>query len=372
MTSDQGPSDRKTPRQKTLDSQNPEPQSGDPERVPSVSLVLPVGGRGEGFDRCLVSLARLDPLPYELTIVVDGQLRDLEEQASSFAAMINLRSGETIVRVVSQDRQRGPAAARNRGAAMSSGELLLFVDADVQVERDLVGRVSSLFAQRPELSGAIGSYDASPSAPQLVSQYRNLLHHWVHQQASESATTFWGACGVVRLEVFESVGGFDESFAVPSVEDIDLGARLSAAGHHLALVKDLQIKHLKRWTAREVIRTDLWRRAVPWTRLMLAQDGLINDLNVKWRDRLSVGIVGILIVALTLGLAWPTVWWLVPALGACLLFLNSSFYGFLIRHRGPFFFLGALPWHWVYLTICGLGYVVGWGQHVLSVASSKG
>ena len=334
---------------------------------PSVSIVVPVGGSGSGFDRCLAGLARLEPLPAEITIVVDGPSARLEEQASSFATMLNLRSGQTgqRVRVVVQERNRGPAAARNLGAASSTGDLLVFVDADVEVEADLVARVAGIFRVRTELAAAIGSYDSRPAAPTLVSQYRNLLHHWVHQQASSEASTFWGACGAIRRSVFESLGGFDESIRLPSIEDIELGARLRAAGHQIAMVKDLQVKHLKRWTPGEVIRTDLWRRAVPWTRLMLAREGLINDLNVKPRERVSVAVMGLLGLLVLLGIWWTPAWWLTLGLAVVLIVLNAAFYGFLTRERGLLFLLGALPWHWIYLLVCGLGYAIGWTSHQL-------
>ena len=43
------------------------------------------------------------------------------------------------------------------------------------------------------------------------------------------------------------MGGFDEGYHEPTIEDIDLGYRLKKAGYRIQLVKELQVKHLKRW-----------------------------------------------------------------------------------------------------------------------------
>ena len=55
----------------------------------------------------------------------------------------------------------------------------------------------------PALTAVMGSYDDTPSEPGLVSQYRNLLHHFVHQVGREKASTFWAGCGAVRRGAFQ-------------------------------------------------------------------------------------------------------------------------------------------------------------------------
>ena len=82
----------------------------------------------------------------------------------------------------------------------------------------------------------------------MVSQYRNLLHHFVHQEGNPEASTFWAGCGAVRRAAFDAVAGYDEArFRRPSIEDIELGYRLRRAGYRIRLDRDLQCTHLKRW-----------------------------------------------------------------------------------------------------------------------------
>lgn len=137
------------------------------------------------------------------------------------------------------------------------------------------------FRADPSLAALIGSYDDAPGDPAFLSQYRNLLHHHTHQTAEEWAHTFWGACGAVRREALFAVGGFDESIAIPAMEDVELGYRLVRAGQRIRLVKDLQVKHLKRWEVLGMLRTDIFQRALPWARLLLREGRLHDDLNLR-------------------------------------------------------------------------------------------
>src|SRR5262249_35106625 len=182
----------------------------------------------------------------------------------------------------------GPAYARNRGAEKAAGEVLFFVDADVCVRPDTVERVAQTFQNHPDIDAMIGSYDDSPGAQNFMSQYKNLFHHFVHQTSSIQASTFWGGCGAIKKAVFEEMNGFDETYGRSSIEDIELGYRLKAANHPILLNKDIQVKHMKRWTLRKVIKSDIFDRGLPWTRLLLQDRRLPNDLNLKISQRVSV------------------------------------------------------------------------------------
>src|SRR5206468_4033243 len=107
--------------------------------------------------------------------------------------------------VVSEPRFIGPAAARNAGAARARGDVIVFVDADVAVRPDALGRIRAAFSSDPQLSAVFGSYDDDPAAAGLVSGFRNLLHHHVHHASAGPATTFWTGLGAVRHQTFLAV-----------------------------------------------------------------------------------------------------------------------------------------------------------------------
>jgi hypothetical protein len=210
-----------------------------------------------------------------------------------------------------------------------------------------------------------GSYDDHPRAPGFVSQYRNLLHHYVHQHGAAEAFSFWAGCGAVRRAVFEQVGGFDERAWCRAIEDIELGYRLRAAGHRILLDHALLSTHLKHWTLRSMLRTDLAARAVPWTRLILETPSAARDLNLTLAQRWSVALVGSALAALSAAIRWPAL--LVPGLGALatVVVLNHDLYVYLGRRRGAAFALASIPLHLLYFVCSGFGFAYSWVGHAL-------
>ena len=236
----------------------------------------------------------------------------------------------------------GPAAARNAGAARATGDLLVFVDADVEVHGDAFARIRAAFDRDPSLTALFGSYDAEPDATGFVSAFRNLLHHHVHQTSVGPATTFWAGLGAVRRDALLAAGGFDaERFPAPSIEDVELGMRLTDAGARIELHRDVLGRHLKAWRLGQMVRGDLCDRGAPWVALLLRRRRTSDTLNLARRHRLSM-LASIALVA-----SWRRPAIAVSSLGALLL-LNRSFYALLWRRRGPFAAVGGVALHVVH------------------------
>jgi GT2 family glycosyltransferase len=208
--------------------------------------------------------------------------------------------------------------------------------------------VLAAFDTQPQIAALIGSYDDAPGAPNFLSQYKNLFHHYTHQRGCEEASTFWGACGAVRREVFLAVGGFDEAYRYPSIEDIELGYRLKRAGHSIHLCKQVQVKHLKRWEAFNLLRAEVFYRALPWTELLWRDRQFVNDLNLQTSSRLSIVLVYSLLLTLVGSFWWLGALGIAGIISLTLLILNLPVYQFFLKQRGLVFTLKVVPWHWFY------------------------
>ena len=242
------------------------------------------------------------------------------------ALRLSLGPNDEMV-IVDSPRDANAARARNLGAAQAAGDVLVFVDSDVEVRPEALGLIRAAFDSDRDLVALFGSYDDQPMAPGVVSSFRNLLHHYVHQCSPGEATTFWTGLGAVRRDAFEELGGFDES--IPFMEDIDFGMRLASRHARIILEPEVQGTHLKAWTLWGMVRTDFAQRGIPWVRLLLRHRHSSDALNLSWRHRLSAGAS----LALLGGVALrrPRA---VLASGLLLTALNREFYALLARRRG--------------------------------------
>ncbi|MGI9076783.1 MAG: glycosyltransferase [Gemmatimonadaceae bacterium] len=330
-----------------------------PDR-PYLSVIVPAHQGAGVLPRSLSSLAASDLSRecWELIVVDDASTDE--------TALIAARYADTVVRL--PGRPHGPAYARNRGFEVARGEIVVFTDADVSVHVDTLRRFAEVFCNEPEVSAVFGAYDDEPAEKGLITEYRNLLHHYVHHQNAGEAETFWAGCGAVRTAVFRKAGMYDEwHYSRPQIEDIELGHRIRAIGHRISLRPEIQGKHLKRWTLRQVIRTDLNDRGVPWTRFLIMQGQAITSraLNLRTIERINTALVA-LVIFFTLGAAFrldPR--WLVPA-ALCLLPIvlsNAQLYGFFLRSRGLLFMLGVIPLNLMYYALNIVSFAFGWLLH---------
>jgi glycosyltransferase involved in cell wall biosynthesis len=262
--------------------------------MPLVSVIIPVHNGAEHLADCLDHLFRSDACDFECIVVDDG--------STDRSAQVAENRGARVIRL---DGRRGPAHARNVGARESVGEILFFLDSDVLVTRGTIDRAIAHFRDNPDLDAVIGSYDDSPRSKDFISQYRNLMHCYVHQQGRSRASTFWAGCGAVRRNVFFELNGFDQSYNRPAIEDIEFGYRLARAGKTILLDRDLLVKHLKRWTVWTVLKTDILYRGIPWAELILRDRRAPNDLNLQIAQRLSVALVFVMaLLAAAAAIRW--------------------------------------------------------------------
>jgi len=323
------------------------PQSSTAARI---SVIVPAYNSAQTLQSCLEAL--LAALCYidrgEIIVVDDGSTDDTQLIASRYS-----------VRVLQLVQNTGPAAARNHGASCAQGDILMFVDADVMVAEDALVRVVRQFTRNTDCVAVIGSYDIEPGAGNLISTYRNLLHHYVHQKTSTSASHFWTGLGAIRRTVFESLGGFDERKFGRALEDIELGYRLRMRGYPITLDKAIQGKHLKHWTLLSMIRTDLLVRAIPWTHLLFQYRNIPDDFSLGRSQRISVAL------AWTSALATLAIFIRPGSALVALLALfgfvvvNLDFFAFMAKKQGVLFSIACVPLHLLFHFNAGLGFIVG-------------
>jgi glycosyltransferase involved in cell wall biosynthesis len=252
-----------------------------------ISIIIPVFNAKETVGECLRAISCSEYKDYECIVVDDGSKDNTLEIVKSYPFKVFQVAGGPL----------GPANARNYGVECAQGDIVLFVDGDITIKPDSLARVADEFERHPDIAALFGSYDENPASLNFVSQYKNLIHHFVHQQGRENSATFWSGFGAIRRDIFLKLGGFNaKQFPHPSIEDIDLGYRLKNAGYKIVLRKDIQVTHLKAWSFLGLLKTDVFHRAIPWTSLILRHNNIPNDLNLSISQRIStVLMLGIML-----------------------------------------------------------------------------
>jgi GT2 family glycosyltransferase len=328
-------------------------------RSVSVTAVVPAWNAAESLEACLAALKRLTWQPVETVVFDDGSTDE--------TAAIAKAAGVTVLRNLGPPL--GPATGRNRAAALAATDLILFVDSDVVLAPSAL-EVLINELQQFGAAAAFGSYDDAPHARRASSVYLNLRHHYIHQTGARQASTFWAGIGLVRRDVLEKIGGFDAAgFARPSIEDIDLGARLCAAGYMVRLVPEAQGTHWKDWTVIKVWRTDIFARALPWSKMIADGRAVPTTLNAARIERYRAVAAMLLLLSLIASLVSPGALIAAGAALAAYLSLNKAFFGLLLRRGGARITLVGIAMHWCYHLYASVIFVLVTGATRLGMRS---
>jgi GT2 family glycosyltransferase len=219
---------------------------------PTFSIVVPTFRRPDALRMTLSALLALDypASRYEVIVVDDG--------AAGITSRIveQLRDPEISLRLETQGR-RGAACARNRGARIADGQLVLFCDDDVLAPPMLLQRrlachnrhpgaaIASICELAPELAAGLRR---TPFGRYRISLERRFLQEALGDPLEDDR-------GCIRMpllaannlsmtrELFWSIGGFDEDFPLAGAEDQDLSIRARAAGMPLLLDSRIRCIH---------------------------------------------------------------------------------------------------------------------------------
>jgi mycofactocin system glycosyltransferase len=273
---------------------------GQPASLPTVSVVIPVKDRAEELERCLASLARLDyPQEKLQVIVVDDGSRDASPDVARRFADLLVPSGGT---------GRGPAAARNRGAAAARGDILAFIDSDCTASPEWLAELIPTFND-PGTAAVGGMVDGMCTAS-AVDRYEAVMSSLSlgsrERSGNDGNDTFYlPSCNLlVRRAAFSGVGGFADDMHVG--EDVDLTWRLRDDGWTIAYLPAGRVLHEHRST----LRSFMSRRFDYGT-----SEGMLQLLHPQRRKQMVIPPLLVLLLALCLAAPFAGWWPLLPAAG---------------------------------------------------------
>ncbi len=196
-----------------------------------VSVVIPARQAADVLAECLEAVhASLGPRPCEVIVAVDG--------STDGTVTLARAHGATVLELA----RRGPAAARNAGAAEATGDVLIFFDADCAPDPHCIAALVRPFAD-PRVVGVRGGYISRQRA--VVARFTQLELDEKQERLATSpqVAVMDTACVAYRRATFAEVGGFDERLPATSVEDVELSFRLAASGKRMVFAPDALVSH---------------------------------------------------------------------------------------------------------------------------------
>jgi glycosyltransferase involved in cell wall biosynthesis len=194
--------------------------------VPLVSLVIPAYNASEFIERTLVTARDQSYANIEIIVIDDGSTDNTRELVDQAVAV------DSRIRIISTTNM-GVAAARNRGIAEATGDLVAFLDADDIWHPSKIEKQVALLATLPEDWGAVYSlYYFIDNEDRIVREgnSRTASGYILARHASFRFISN-GSALLVRKAAAVSVGGFDPSYAAAGIggcEDLDFELRLFA------------------------------------------------------------------------------------------------------------------------------------------------
>lgn len=209
-----------------------------------ISVIIPVYNGARTLDACLEAI-EANAWPASQVVVVDDASTD---DSTAIAR-------RHACQVLEESTNRGAGAARNAGARAAQYDVLVFIDADVLVAADALGRIAAQFETRPDIAAIVGVYAPVGMLRSFWSRYKQVYLAHSFMSMPERIGTTNTSITAVRRDAFFEVGGFEEHLRTS--EDDVFGAALVRAGFAITLDKTLQVQHDKDYTCASLLMDDL-------------------------------------------------------------------------------------------------------------------
>lgn len=256
-----------------------------------------------------------------------------------------LRTRYPTVRFVRQDRNRGPAAARNRGAREASNELLLLVDSDTAVVPGTIDAVLGIYGEHPEFVACVGTTDKVPLNRGSFATYKAMLEaSWVlDRRRGITHTKHIGSrVFTMRRSAMLKLGGFNEHLRTADVEDYEFGYRVRQAYGPIPFSTQICVRH--NYDPLLTQARLYFRRVIMWWDLRSMSPGA-DSVGTTTTEAAGAILCTLTSVCLMAGILHAAAWLAAGGLAVAAIVANRRFLLFCLREHGLAFSLASFTCH---------------------------
>jgi len=315
--------------------------------------VIPVYNAAATLDECLGSLYRCAHDDFEVIVVSDGSKDDSVEIAKKYPCRIEVLQ-----------QNSGPAFARNKGAQIASGDILLFIDADVKVKDDALRLVDKTFRKDRSINVAQGVYSGKVKYKNVATQYQqNFYAFYAWHLCDKYVSTLTTGCFAIRKKIFLDSGGFNEKIKRATAEDEEFGYKLIAAGNKIILLKELEVEHMVEYPFGKFLKRGFTMSAATM-KSYLRNGTYIKKIGQDNYSRvlLSLPVLALIILNFLIASFYPSraavAFFLI--LNIFFVFLHLPFWVFVAGNNSFGVVLGSAILTYVDIFLMGMGAFFGW------------
>lgn len=323
---------------------------------PFFSIIIPFYNSNDTIGRLLASIQRSKHAPaYEVIVVDDGSTTKFHPPAGGPNSKLHAR-------VVTLHKNMGPAVARNRGVAVARGKFVVFADSDVEFFPDTLHNLYKIYKDDPDVVAVTGVWVKEQRSTAFFPNFKALRDwsYWINERdKSGYYFLFSTRIASIKKTVFTRLGGFDETYPAPLVEDIELTYRI-ARRYAIIFAPDVRVRHefesfwpvAKKYFLRAYYWTKLYQRrkkfdpvATTWWEALTAMTGvavvifgIVSFLLMPILPIVSSVTCQVSSVVTVISCYYPLVIgiWVLVILSLHL-FLTRKFLAFMVREQGIVF-----------------------------------
>lgn len=211
------------------------------------SIVVPAFNSEKTIKECLSALLNQE-IECEVIVVDDGSKDNTANIAREFKKV-----------KVFQQKNKGPASARNFGAKKAEGEVVVFVDSDCIAEKNFVKEMLSQFEEDKEVEGVQGAYKTRQKELIALFEQFEIEERYKKMRNRKEIDFIATYAAAYKKKYFLKEGGFDERFPIASGEDIDFSYSLHEKGKKLVFNEKAVVFHYHPVSLKHYLKTKFLR-----------------------------------------------------------------------------------------------------------------
>ena len=276
-----------------------------------LSVVIPTYGRSKDLEGLLRSV-QPNKKTHEV-IVVD----DCSENSNEFDA---LKGDYPDVHFVHLKKNVGPGQARNEGAKIARGEIILYLDSDTELVAGGINQLIAFSQKQPDINMFSGWDSSIPLNPGFFPRFKALFQVACAPETDADVSSLAGRCFAIRRQVMLESGGFNAKYKGADVEDYELGYRLRRQYGKIKYISKLRVQHrypsfwkqFKLYFRRIRMWVDLTKSGEGFDKSfgMSRKDALIHILSAVWPFGITFSLIigfpllGLLFLATAMWINW--------------------------------------------------------------------